>query len=48
MTITKWALLGIVIAISVWFGITVGIADYRASCEPMGNADGQRWLECTE
>lgn len=24
------------------------IKDYMASCEPMGNAQGMRWLECPD
>lgn len=48
MTTTKWAVLIIIVGVSVWFGMVVGERDYRASCEPVGNAQGQRWLECNK
>lgn len=36
----------VVVAVSISFGMWVGQRDYKATCEPMGNAQGQRWFEC--
>lgn len=42
---TNRLLVIVLIALGIVFGMYVGKADYKASCEPVGNAN-QKWLEC--
>lgn len=43
---TKTLILVVVFALGIVFGEWVGVRDFKNTCEPLGNVQGARWLEC--